>query len=314
MPPHVGLFEIQDSAGNPTIRLDGETGDIAVLNVEGEARLKFSRRYSALYIGPEGGGSNEGDIRVYDQVGNVVFLISGGEPGGEEGAYLDLGAIGNDGDIRIRNDKGDVAISLNGAGGEFATKSIIVNDYSGREVFRFDANSAALWIGATGNEGDIRIRNNDGQDVIHLNGQDGDIYLTGADCAELFEIAEPQGVDPGTVLVVDEEGLLRPCQEAYDRRVAGIVSGAGGLRPGITLGAVSGGTNRLPIALTGRAYCKVDAQFGAIKVGDLLTSSSNKGHAMIASDGTRAFGAVIGKALQAYDTGQGLIPVLVALQ
>jgi hypothetical protein len=94
----------------------------------------------------------------------------------------------------------------------------------------------------------------------------------------------------------------------------GIVSGAGGLRPGVILGAVAEGGPRLPIALTGRAYCKVDAQFGAIEIGHLLTSSPTKGYAMKAADRARAFGAVIGKALGALDTGTGMIPVLVTLQ
>ena len=64
----------------------------------------------------------------------------------------------------------------------------------------------------------------------------------------------------------------------------------------------------------GRVYCKVDANHGAIEVGDLLTTSSTPGHAMKASDPLRSFGAVIGKALSDLKSGTGLIPVLVALQ
>ena len=71
---------------------------------------------------------------------------------------------------------------------------------------------------------------------------------------------------------------------------------------------------RKPIALLGKVYCKVDAQHGPIEVGDMLTSSPTSGHAMKASDPFKAFGAVIGKALQPLAAGQGLIPILVALQ
>jgi hypothetical protein len=35
---------------------------------------------------------------------------------------------------------------------------------------------------------------------------------------------------------------------------------------------------------------------------------------MKASDPTRAFGAVLGKALRAHSEGRGLVPILVALQ
>jgi hypothetical protein len=58
----------------------------------------------------------------------------------------------------------------------------------------------------------------------------------------------------------------------------------------------------------------VDADYAAIDVGDLLTASPTAGHAMKASDPTRSFGTVIGKALRAIPCGRGLIPILVTLQ
>ncbi len=70
----------------------------------------------------------------------------------------------------------------------------------------------------------------------------------------------------------------------------------------------------MPLALVGKAYCKVDAQYASIEVGDLLTTSPTPGHAMKADDLLKAFGAVIGKALRPLPTGLGLIPILIALQ
>ena len=141
---------------------------------------------------------------------------------------------------------------------------------------------------------------------------DGDIRLLGADCAEFFEADEAAAIDPGTVLVIGEEGRLRPCEGAYDRRVAGVVSGAAGARPAIILdnGAEEEG---VPVALNGKAWCKVDAEEEAVEVGDLLTTSDTPGHAMKASDVTRYVGAVIGKALAPLADGRGLVPVLVSL-
>jgi hypothetical protein len=72
--------------------------------------------------------------------------------------------------------------------------------------------------------------------------------------------------------------------------------------------------NRLPVALIGKVYCKVDAQYGAIRVGDLLTTSATPGHAMKAEDSVKAFGAVLGKALGGLFSGTGLVPILVCLQ
>jgi hypothetical protein len=64
----------------------------------------------------------------------------------------------------------------------------------------------------------------------------------------------------------------------------------------------------------GKVYCKVDANYASVEVGDPLTTSSTRGYAMKAKDPSKAFGAIIGKALKPLESGKGLIPVLVALQ
>jgi hypothetical protein len=61
-------------------------------------------------------------------------------------------------------------------------------------------------------------------------------------------------------------------------------------------------------------FCKVDADPAPIAVGDLLTTSARPGFGMKATDSAQAFGAVIGKALKPLCSGQGMIPILVALQ
>jgi hypothetical protein len=142
----------------------------------------------------------------------------------------------------------------------------------------------------------------------------GDVRLMNADCAEDFDIAGVDAVEPGTVMVLGEEGALKPSDRAYDKRVAGIISGAGGYKPGIVLDKQPAPGNRSPIALLGKVFCKVDARAEAVEVGDLLTTSDTPGHAMKASDSAKSFGSVIGKALRPLARGQGLIPVLIALQ
>ena len=142
----------------------------------------------------------------------------------------------------------------------------------------------------------------------------GDIFLTGADCAEDFDLADPATTVPGAVMVLDDDGKLRPCSVPYDRKVAGVVSGAGGYRPGVVLDKQGSRSDRMPIALVGKAYCNVDAGFAPIGIGDLLTTSLTPGHAMRADDPAKSFGAVIGKALRPLPAGQALIPILIALQ
>lgn len=142
-----------------------------------------------------------------------------------------------------------------------------------------------------------------------------DIILANADCAEDFDIADADSVEPGIVMVLGEEdGALQQSQQAYDKRVAGVISGAGDYKPGLILDKQRSRSNRKPIALLGKVFCKVDASYAPIEMGDLLTTSPTLGHAMKATDPLKAFGAVIGKALRPLKEGRGLIPILIALQ
>jgi hypothetical protein len=142
----------------------------------------------------------------------------------------------------------------------------------------------------------------------------GDILLANADCAEDFDVSSASSAEPGTVMVVGEDGVLQPSTQAYDKCVAGVISGAGSYKPGLILDKQPSSTNRAPVALLGKVCCHATAEYGAIEVGDLLTTSPIPGHAMKASDPARAFGAVIGKALCSLREGHGLIPILIALQ
>jgi hypothetical protein len=137
----------------------------------------------------------------------------------------------------------------------------------------------------------------------------------GMDLAEPFTMKE-EAIEPGSVVVIDNEhpGRLKLSGQAYDTRVAGIVSGAGGVKPGIALyqeGIQEGGQN---VALSGRVYVKADASHGAIRPGDLLTTSERPGHAMKVGEHGRSQGAILGKAMSALNEGTGLVLVLVTLQ
>lgn len=104
-------------------------------------------------------------------------------------------------------------------------------------------------------------------------------------------------------------------ERAYDRAVAGVVSGAGGVKPGLVMGQRnSKADGKHPVAMTGRVYCLVDASTGAIEPGDLITTSTTPGHGMRVTDHARAQGAIIGKAMTGLASGRGLVLVLISLQ
>lgn len=143
---------------------------------------------------------------------------------------------------------------------------------------------------------------------VHFTGAitaDKDIVLTGADCAERFDVAENKYLEAGTVVVIDRDGTLRESSNAYDKRVAGVVAGAGDYRSAIVMGSRASDHDGTLVALVGKTYCKADASCDSIDVGDLLTASSTPGYAMKASDPNRAFGAVIGKALRSLHAWHG---------
>jgi hypothetical protein len=113
----------------------------------------------------------------------------------------------------------------------------------------------------------------------------------------------------------DNPGQLRKARGAYNKRVAGVVAGANGLSKGIVLGNLEGSEDHTPIAMSGRVWVYADATHEAIEPGDLLTTSDLPGHAMKASDPSRAHGAVIGKAMTRLEKGKtGMVLVLVNLQ
>lgn len=138
----------------------------------------------------------------------------------------------------------------------------------------------------------------------------------GSDLAERFEVSGGAVVEPGTVMIIDADnpGHLTPSTVAYDRKVAGVVSGAGDVATGLVLhqaGVLEGDT---VVAIAGRVYVRAEALSGPIAPGDLLTTSDRPGYAMAAIDHDRAQGAVIGKAMTGLESGTGLVLVLINLQ
>lgn len=145
----------------------------------------------------------------------------------------------------------------------------------------------------------------------------GFIISAGADIAEPFDIENTEFVKEGMVLSLDSDnpGKLKIADKEYDKKVAGIISGANGINTGMVLSQENTiADGKYPVALTGRVYCWADASYGAIEVGDLLTTSNTAGHTMKVSNFTKAQGAIIGKAITPLKSGKGLILVLVSLQ
>jgi hypothetical protein len=141
---------------------------------------------------------------------------------------------------------------------------------------------------------------------------DGNFTGGGADYAEMLP-AEP-GLEPGDLLAIGPDGTLVKAAGAYSTSVAGIYSTSPGFVAGGGDAEGNGTEGKVPVAVLGVVPAKASAENGAIRPGDLLTTSDTPGHVMKATDRDRMLGAIVGKALESLDSGTGTIKVLVTLQ
>ncbi|MCK4414880.1 MAG: hypothetical protein KAY32_15200 [Candidatus Eisenbacteria sp.] len=204
--------------------------------------------------------------------------------------------------MNLKNDSGGTAVQLSG-------NSSMPNYIMGRLAIGIQSTgaSALTVVGGAKIVGNVMVHSDDTGDLILELGE-------GLDYAEGFDVTDREGIEPATVLCIDPDnpGHLTVSCRAYDARVAGIVAGGRGLGSGVRLGVDQFDCD---VALAGRVYCKVDASEAAIEPGDLLTTSARPGHAMKATDATRASGATLGKAMEPLARGRtGEILVLVTLQ
>ncbi len=265
-----------------------------------------------LSFGIATGGLGAGDARIWTDGGTGRLMISGGSSS-RDLLTLTNGNVG----IGTNNPRRKLEIDLSNASGPWGRDAIYIrsSDDNSTATLLTNKNNFTFWTLTEGVDrraniscGDIDADGTTTTKVLAITG--------GSDLAEPFPISYSEKLQAGSAVIIDEEnpGHLTLSSQPYDRRVAGIVSGAGGIKPGLTLsqeGVMEGDQN---IALSGRVYVLATASNGAIKPGDLLTTSSIPGYVMKVTDYEKAQGAIIGKAMSPLDKGQGLVLVLVNLQ
>lgn len=297
--------------------LNGEGGDIgmgltnpnaSLHNRGNNVRFDHSDGARALVLDTDA-ASGGAELRVYNDQGNQSIIMMGSEVAGQ-------GA-----EMRLRRADGNNTIimdaDLNNGG------MISVDKEDGTPSIEL------LGVEVPGQGAEVRLRKADGTASIILDAEHAgngriitdELEITGgSDFAENFDlITDELSVTPqaGMIVSIDPNstGKLTVTSEAYDRKVAGIISGANGIRPGMIMGQKETIANgEYPIALSGRVYVWADASNGTIQPGDMLTSSTTPGYAMKATDRDRAQGAIIGKAMTSLESGTGYVLVLVNLQ
>src|SRR5262249_5761230 len=135
---------------------------------------------------------------------------------------------------------------FSGGGVNFHTGSSYVTAYSPFVVVNGIGGEQA-YFGGDGVGCDVQLRSlNPAISTVALWNAGGRSYMNlyvatltitgGSDLAEPFPISS-LGISEGSVVVIDEDhpGELKVSTEPYDTHVAGIVSGANGINPGISL-------------------------------------------------------------------------------
>ena len=317
-----GLLTLYTADGNTGAILYGNEGQgsgaLSLRNTNGSSRF---RAY---------GGPSSGLLQMYDVDGTETFTA---DAGGNGSLVLRQGDGTSGVGLFANNGSGGAGVTVYRDDGSFAGQLTVANatqddgylglaNRAGATRFYARASSSGDSQG-----GYVGIRNSAGVQTITLDADSaGDGKITtqvlqitgGADLSEQFDIkAMHDEVKAGTIVSIDPDktGQLITSSKAYDKTVAGIVSGAGGVQTGMLMGQRgTAADGKHPVALTGRVYCWVDADRGAIRPGDLITTSDTPGHGMKVSDHGKAQGAIIGKAMSSLEKGRGLVLVLVSLQ
>ena len=230
--------------------------------------------------GPRGLKGAPGDDATLDDLNRLVI---------GEGA-LQLGQDGDGGLFRVNNQNGAERIYLGVEGEDDGFMNM--RDADGDRRVRLSADDTTpsldvynasdervVFIGEWSNNstGGAFFSDEDGERRVELgvfDDGDGYVYVNGDrvhDYAEVLELATREGIRPGSVVAYDAEARgLVPASVANARTVVGVISGAGGFRPGMVIGSRSDESNDLPVSLSGVVYVRVSAEAGEIVPGDLL--------------------------------------------
>ena len=181
------------------------------------------------------------------------------------------------------------------------------------------------FFGAWSNKpgGGFYIADGEGTVAIQLSGnKDGGVIIYGErslhvrgkrihDYAEILELAVRDGIAAGSVVAWDPRARgLVPASVSNCRLTIGVISGAGGFRPGMVIGSRADGTRDFPVSMSGLVHVRVNGEGGTVRPGDRLVPSSVPGVGMRADD--PAPGTVFGKALAPWSGGgEGFVLMLV---
>ncbi len=330
----IGLESVNDSL----FTLDGSSGNVGIGSSAPGEKLVVQTDTDDDGIVVNNTNSGDGDpVIAFSLNGNRKFTM------GVDDSQADRFKIGSTGIsdntfVTIESD-GDFGI-----GTYNPNERLSVNDSSD-----LSANLDLVQLTVTsGSSDDCQIiEATRGNNIVFRVFGDGDVTADGtfsgggADFAEMIRIAPGAStVEAGDVLVIDTDNPRATKKSSSSRST--LVAGIYSTKPGF-LGSerewdnpygearsaeydgkgvedeqvfriedMASKFDEVPLAVVGIVPCKVSAENGPVRIGDLLVTSDTPGHAM--RDDDPAVGTVLSKALGELPSGTGVIKVLLTLQ
>jgi hypothetical protein len=303
----LGVGVVASSITSDGLVASSTAGDAITANTTAGDALRTSTQFgvavdgfSASNLGVWGHSNTGVGVRADGATQAAVAALGGAGCAGTTAAVSACGVnIGDGVDASSTTGSGLVGTSGHPSGGGTAA-GVIANNTGGGDIFIGEANGTHV----------ARI------DSTGKGFFDGGTQAGGADYAESIKAVAHSHLHPGDVLSIAGRYEVGASRGRYSQRVIGVYS----TRPAV----LAVGSHRIgqslagevPVAMMGVVPTKVTAAGGAIRPGDLLTTSRMPGYAMRARPvrihGVAIYptGAILGKALQPLRHGRGVIHVL----
>ncbi|WP_435158765.1 hypothetical protein [Haladaptatus sp. DFWS20] len=156
---HDGDLVLSNAANNETIHLDGDAQNIRIKRPTGEKFVELGR-HGNLDLG---GGGLDGDIVLRDESGEERIHLDAAHGSNTDPAHVRAFVDGRNGNITLGGDGQRGQLFLNDGG------ALTMRNQTGPTVY-LNGNAADLWLGGGGVDGDVVVRDQNGEERVHLNG------------------------------------------------------------------------------------------------------------------------------------------------